>query len=279
MRQPANDHLARIDRFRSGQMSEKESEAFLQDLARDRELAQEYNLVQDMEDFLSTKDLPPVKEEDAQRLNTLFDKLRRERLTPPAESGHGGGDDGHATSPRTGRRQNLWVWMAVAAAVLLLVGVMWVSGDGQDSQKELAVILEKHFGKPGIRPRSDADNMIKNGIEAFDRKDYRAASNFFKQYTSIDPTNEKVQFALAKSYFLAQDTPNAIAVLQDSTLQRDYPERTRFYLIIIYFHTKDPTLMETGKALLVDLAASEVSDSYKSDVEMLYRMFIEKRKD
>lgn len=178
-------HISRVEGYFKKTLSEKEEKQFMNDVSSDKELRrvfEEYQLAVDATDQHVEKDL-------------------RSKFA------------GWRNAQNKEKKRSLIISIGIAASILLLIGVYFISNRGFkiNGHDQLAIEFYELPDTPE-RTMGDEDRHWSMGVDAFSRQMFVQAIDEWKKIEDADP---EVNYYLAHCYFNIEEYNKAIALFLD----------------------------------------------------------------
>lgn len=117
------------------------------------------------------------------------------------------------------------IWMALAAALLLAVGLVLVLQPwSQSDLASLASIEPPAYRESRLRgPVDDADQRFRAGMERYQQADYRGAVSDLEAALTLDPSRVDIAFYLGATHLLIGDVQDSLENLERVIAPGDTP--------------------------------------------------------
>lgn len=195
------DYTEIIDKYLRKEMSPAEEEAFLLQVRKDKQLAQELELYADIQQAIIIN--------SNQRLKKLFQAQEKK----------------HENKMVSG-----WLWKLAASILLLTTFGYFVY---QYSSKDAGSIYSQYYSPyPNtVSPLKRSDSTVKqNGFQSYESGDYELAIQQLSENLKSEPEDDAVQFYLAQSHLALGETEEAITHLKKVNIESPFYDPALWYL-------------------------------------------------
>jgi tetratricopeptide (TPR) repeat protein len=213
-----SERIQAIEDFLFQRLPPQEQEAFAQRMAVDTELAREVRLHAEAIAGIRMASRKMLK----QQLMGLEERLAANEVTERTPV--------RRLFPR-------WIWQAAATVVLLLGGVFYYLANRASSENDL--FLRYYEPYPNVvasvnRGEEPKDAKAK-ALQAYERGDYRQASQALETLHAKFPTDAAITFYLGQAYLGDNHMEKAVESLQGlAKSSNDFTLQAQWYLSLIY---------------------------------------------
>jgi TolA-binding protein len=237
-----------IERYNSGEMSDKEKQWFLKELEENEQLRNEVSLRKKADDIL--------KKQNVIKLRNKLSEIERQR--------------NEVKSPLKNSRRSVFIRYAAVVAGLLIIGSLVLLPGKKLSGDEIVRQYYKIYEPPTNQrsARSAADENFSLALEFYKIHDYNKAAILFSKVLENRPDDMQSVLLIGVSNYEEKRYPDAKQsfgrVIDDNN--NLFVDQAKWYLALCYINTG-----ETNKAKLLFNEISKESGFYQSDAKKIVR--------
>ncbi len=267
-----DDYLIDIDRYLNGEMNEDEKKTFEEQLQNNSELSDNFKLQKDMRLLYSDDEWSTVDRSilNTDKAKTMKSYLRSEELASIKETIV----DVITENKSTFSRKSFIQKLAVAASILLVSTISYFSIKSSNTDFS-TIINEEYENIPSLINRSDnADELLINGQQYFENRDYKNAiiafSGHQKKSLETGKTNSLSYIYNGLSFLAVNDYDNAIA--QFNLLEKTesfQSKKVDWYKALVYLKQDNKNLL---KSVLTKITSDSSNYNYKKAEKLLNKL-------
>lgn len=246
--------IDRIDAYLNDEMSEGERAIFEADLENNPELKKQYDLYREVDNSMShlfSKNTKALEE----TLTNLSEKYSKEA---PLNS------DFQTNDPKIKQidKPNYFRLISALAAMFIMIlaayFLFFSTADSQDlAQNYFAENLTELSQTMG-----NSEELIQQGIAAYNLKDYNSAREYFEEVWKQDPENSEALKYLGLTYLAQKDFENAFSFFEQLTALPDlYSNPGLFYQAITLMMRNEGADVINAKELLEEVVRQNAEGS------------------